>query len=368
MSLEKGQISHFQLLLAVGGFIIGAVVSPDYAVVITKQNTWIVTVSGFMVGLLFIWFYVKIALYFPGQNMVQLWQTIFGTWPGRAISFYYLFYFLLIVFANLREVINAINTYFLPETPMLAVLVPLILILAQAVSKGIEVIVRMLFLTLSLFLLVFIGVFILLIPQLDFTNLQPLFDFSLLDFLQGTHIVSAILFGEVLLFLMILPYTKEVTKTTKPVFAGTFIGFLFLILTAVRNQAVLGNLSQYVVFSTFEVVRLIDIAEVFTRMELLIVISFITLMFFRICLVYYASSLGLAQLFNLRSYRSIILPLGIVIAFYTVIIYDYNFDLGFVGTYIWPQVTVPFQILIPIAAYITIKIRKLPQGQGGKKK
>jgi len=363
--LEKTTISSSQLLFSVALFITGAVIATTYAVQIMKQNTWVVAITGFLASTALIWVYLKMALCFPGKNLAQILQIIYGPFLGKLIGGLYFSYFWLVLVANIRAVTDAINMYFLPETPMIAIFIALILVCAQAVSKGIEVIVRIALPFILISLLSLLITSLLLIPEMKFSNLLPLFDYSPMDLLQGTHIIAAIPFCEVIIFLMFIPHVPKIRSVPKSVIAGTALGFFFLFATTLRTQVVLGDLNSIVTLPVFEAVRFIDIANIFTRVELLIVIVYVLTASFKIFILYYATTAGISQLLKLKSYLPLILPLGVISISYAVIIYDYDFYLGYNASYFWPIFTIPFQIAIPLISLLLIKIRGLEK-QGEK--
>lgn len=65
-------------------------------------------------------------------------------------------------------------------------------------------------------------------------------------------------------------------------------------------------------YPSFEAVRLIDIAHILTRLEILIAINLLTMGFLRISVFFYGTVLGIAQLLDLRSYRLLVFPVGIL--------------------------------------------------------
>jgi len=62
-------------------------------------------------------------------------------------------------------------------------------------------------------------------------------------------------------------------------------------------------------------VQVIDIGDILTRVEVFVAINFITMGFIKVSVLFYGTVLGLAQVFNLSSYRPIITVISTVDSF-----------------------------------------------------
>ncbi|HBG15743.1 MAG TPA: spore gernimation protein, partial [Firmicutes bacterium] len=87
---------------------------------------------------------------------------------------------------------------------------------------------------------------------------------------------------------------------------------ILLMSSAVRTTGVLGKISESYIFPNYETDRLIDIGNTLTRLEILPVLNFLTMGFIKSSVSLYVTSLGTAQLLNLRTYRPVVIPLGIM--------------------------------------------------------
>ena len=82
-------------------------------------------------------------------------------------------------------------------------------------------------------------------------------------------------------------------------------------------------------------------------------------MFIKFIICYYAFTVGLATWLGLRSYQSIVLPIGVVIVALSLIIYpNYVAEKNFASK-IWPYYAIPFEFGIPLLLWVVAKIRKL---------
>jgi spore germination protein KB len=70
--------------------------------------------------------------------------------------------------------------------------------------------------------------------------------------------------------------------------------------------------------------------------------------FFKTTVTFYVSALGLAQIFKLKRYQSVLAPLGFLTAIYALIVYpDIIYGIRFAGT-IWSPYAAVFVLLLPL--------------------
>lgn len=78
--LEKGKISTRQLTILVMLLTIGdsILVIPPSTTHYAKQNAWISSLIGMVVGLLAIYMYSRVAKLYPKLTLIQVIQKVFG--------------------------------------------------------------------------------------------------------------------------------------------------------------------------------------------------------------------------------------------------------------------------------------------------
>lgn len=367
MRIEKGEISSTQLMFLVAGFIQGSTLIITFAFMVTKHDTWLAVLAGWAISLPFVLVYIAIAQKFPEKNLVQINDLVYGPYLGKLLSAFYIWYFLLTTGQNLRFLGDFILTYIMPETPLVVILIMFTFICAWAVRSGIEVIARCsgIFVAISLVIVVF--TFVLLLKDMKFTNFLPVLETPLKDFIHATHIVVIIPFGEMYTFLMVIPYLNKIKQARSSVLMGLFIGGATLITVTVRDIAVLGITSAIMVQPSFEAVRLIDIAKILTRLEILVAIVLLVTFFVKTSVFYYATVLGTAQLFNLRSYLHLVLPMGIICIALAIMVADSTMEQAYSSSDVWLFYMTPLEILLPSLTLLIAKMRGLSEQQGGKR-
>jgi magnesium-transporting ATPase (P-type) len=123
MSIEKGKISNQQLLFLIAGFVLGSALLIDFTVGLTEQQTWMVLLAGLVITAPVILSYVVLAKRFPGMNLVQINDMVYGRFLGKVISIYYIFFFSMTLSFNIRDVGELYITFLMQDTPFIFFLI-----------------------------------------------------------------------------------------------------------------------------------------------------------------------------------------------------------------------------------------------------
>ena len=364
MSIEKGKISGFQFMFLIIAFVQGSGLLISFIDSITKHDSWLVIISAFLVCIPFVLLYLALAKMFPGSNLIEINDIIYGPYLGKFVSALYVSYFLILLSLNLRDLGDFYVNFIMPETPLIFLLICFTLVCAYALRNGIEPMARISFTLVILGLSIIALTIILLLKDMKYSNFLPVFEIPLQIFFQGTHTIAAIPFGEVVVFLMVISSVNNIENVRKFTLWGLSLSALYLLTISMRNTAVLGNLSTIYISSGYQVTRLIDIGNFLTRLEVLIAISITTALFMKISILYYATVLGLSQITRLRTYLPLILPIGSIAVCLSLIIYDSTIDHAFQGVnYNAIQVT-PFEFILPPLSLLIAKLRGFSKKRG----
>lgn len=368
MKLENGQISNKQLMFLVLSFLQSMILTINFVYSITKQNTWIAVLTAFVITILFTMLYLKIGLKFPGKNLIEINDIVFGPYLGKLISASYIWFFFEYMIHYMYFFNSFWITYIMPETPRIAFLIMLIFVSNMAVRNGIECIARCSFVFIITVAISILAVTVLLIPDMKPSNLLPIFEVEPLKFIQSVHIILVIPFCDIVAFLYILPYTSNKLKVRKPVLIGLSLSAIQLLIVVLRDAAVLGPRMFIASSASFAVSRQIDIANVLTRLDVLIAITMLITIFMKITIFYYITVLGIAQILKLRSYKPLIVPIGAITISFATTLYPSDMEQIYAGQFVWPFYASTNEFIIPVITIIIIAIRRLPKKVGVKSK
>ncbi len=353
--LEKGTISNRELTLLVIGFILGSSVILTPAA-FAGHEAWLATLVGLAESLVFVIIYLTLLAKFPGKNIVQINDIAYGPYLGKLISFLYLWYFLhlcSLVFRNFGDFFSII----MPETPMPVFLVLLLIVSAWAVRSGIEVIARCSCVLVALVMGLIILSTLLLVNKMDASNLMPLLSQPVMNYVLASHSAATFPFGETIAFTMVIFAAKKSAKSNKYVIKGLIIAGLLLILIALRNITVLGNTHVISTYPSFDAVRLINVGEIINRLEIIVAIDFLTMGFLKICILYYATVLGMAQILKLKTYSPIVLPTGIIIVSMSVLQFNNVIENIEFAYNIYPYYSSVFEFILPLVSLAIVKLK-----------
>ncbi|HEX2927475.1 MAG TPA: endospore germination permease [Ruminiclostridium sp.] len=366
MKLENGEISNSQLMRLVLSFLQSMILTINFAYAITKHDTWIAVLAAFAIAVLIALVYTGIAKKFPGQNLVQINDIVFGRYLGKLISALYIWYFFQLIIHYMYFFNSFWITFIMPETPRAAFLVMFTFVCAMAVRKGLEVITRLTFSFITIVTISLLTVTVLLIRDMKLINLLPVFEISIKDFIQGVHIILAIPLCDIVVFLMILPYTADKQKIIKPVLVGLSLSVVQLMIVVLRDTAVLGPRLLVVSSASYAAIRQIDVANVLTRLDILVAVTLLITVFMKISIFYYVTVLSTAQILKLNSYKPLVIPIGAIAAAIAANLYPSDMEQVYAGTYVWPFNAFIGEFLLPIMTIIIIAIRRLPKKEGEK--
>lgn len=357
MKIEKGIISSSQLTFLIIGLFEANILTAAFISGIAKQNTWIVLIIGFFILLFMLFVYTSLNKIFPDKNLIEVNDVVYGKYFGKIMSILYIYYFWFIIPANLRFITDFFTVYLFPKTCITVLIVPLAAVCIYTVRKGIKVIARTGFILSVLSIIVAIVITLLTIKDVNLSNFLPFILPPLKKFMLAVNLIVALSFGEIIVFLMFFPYVNDKKQVRKDAFLGLINGVIYFLSIILRNIAILGNIAYIHVLPSYQVARLINVGEIITRMEVLIAVTLLFNMFLKICIFYYATVLSIAQCLNLRSYKPLVVPVGIISLILSITMFASPAEQSQVATSTYDVYAVPFIIIFPIITLIIAKVK-----------
>lgn len=356
MRLEQGRISSIQLVMLIIGYIFGTslILNPGR---MAGHDAWLTVLAGLTEGLIFVFIITALGTRFKGKNLIEINDLIFGSYLGKVVSLVYLWYFLHLASMVLRSYGDFFTDTIYPETPLIVFILLLVLVCASAVRNGIEVIVRCSLILVPLTIFFIITDTLLLLKDMKITNFLPIFDIPWQKFLWASHGAATFPFGETVAFLMVFAFVQDQQKVRARTLQAVVIAGLFLCVIVARNTAVLGITATVQTYPSFLAIRLIDIAKVLTRLEIIVMTSFLVMGFLKVAVLYYGTVVGLAQLFKLGSYLPLVFPVGIIMVTLSVFSFASSLELINFAYEKYPYYSLPFQVGLPLLSLIVASLR-----------
>lgn len=362
MKTQKASITPLQFMFSITCFLRSSSLLSSFSAPISKTDSWLVVLIASVVCLPFLWAFIMLMKAFPGKNLIEINDAVFGRIAGKIISAIYLWFFLTLTSLNLRDLGGFVGKSIMLKTPQIVIITVFILLCAWAVSLGLDIVTRYSVVFVILSSIILVVTIAATSNHMRLSNFLPILRQPMKNIIQSTNIVSTIPFGELVIFLMIMPQVNIKPKKLGRYFLpGFFLGAFLITLVVARDIAILGNTITIFAQPSFETLRMVSFFEVLTHMEILFAILLIILFFFKISLLFYVSMLAMSYLFRLDSYKPLILPSAAIIVVYSLIIFKSITKHLEVGRETAPFMWFIFEFLLPLLTLIIAYIRKLPQ-------
>lgn len=320
------------------------------------------TLFGALFAIPLVLVYARILYLFPGKDLFDIDNIIFGKKLGTIISMFFIWYAFYTAAKTLRIYWEFANTSMFPDTPYMIPVAFLAVICVIAVYKGIEVIGR----TCEIFAVITVAIamiaaFIFSIPDIHINNALPIFYNGTKPVLFSSFSSLIHPFGDIVVFLMVFSNLQNKKSSYKIYLVGTLISGFIMVITILRNVLVLGSdFSNLFYFKSQIAVSIIHIGEVFQRLEVLIFAPLLINVFARLSICIFICCRGVQKIFNFDEYRFAIVPTILLIISLSIII-----DKNMSSIMKWVLEVAPyyggfFEIILPVFVLICeeIKVRR----------
>ncbi len=357
----KEIISLKQFMLLVILFCMGSsiLLIPTSLAGEAKQDAWIISILGIFVGMMLVFLYSTIGQRFQTISIVQYSEEILGKWLGKIVSFWFCSYAFILSGIILKHLGDFVVTFLMPETSVETIIIIFLLLVIMGTRLGIETIARSAeILFIFILLLYFIAVFGLL-PEVDLTRLQPMFEGGIRPITRGLFQYIGSPYLELVIFLMIFPMINQIKKAKKTFLIGTLLGGISIMIPVFFCLVVLGpEMTALHTFSGFTVIKQINLGGFLQRLESIIaIIAFISI-FFKALICFYASTLGFSQIFNFKDFKFLIYPMGMILAVFSIISSP---NISYARTFfktIWTPYALTNGLFLPLILLVVVGIRK----------
>ncbi|MFP7295517.1 GerAB/ArcD/ProY family transporter [Bacillus safensis] len=316
--MEKAKISVIQLFSLMFIFEMGTALVINYGASAGK-DAWLSILLATFGGIALFFIYYFLFRQYPNLVFTGYIREVFGKHFGWILGLLYCLQFLYISGRNIRELGDLLVSSILSETPLIAINLTLVLVMCYVIHLGIEVVGR----TAEVFIVVLIllgaaGNFLVLVSgNVDFHQIRPFLEHGWKPIL--TTVYSDLLifpFGEMIVFLMLLPYLNRPQLAKRVWLAAVISSGLILSWMFVLNTSVLGiEVMQRSVFPTLTAVGKVNLFNFIERLDAIVVFTLLITVFFKASIYLYAAVVGITDLFKLNNYRQILFPIGTIVIF-----------------------------------------------------
>lgn len=349
MDIER--ISGKQLFVCSCLYTVGsAIIYIPHTVIITaKHDAWISSFLAVAVGLLLTCLYISIQKLYPELTLIQMLEATFGKWVGKVVGLITVVgFFYLIAIMALRDLGDLIVIQVMPDTPQLVIHFFFLIVVAYSVKHGLEVIARTAEILFPFSIGLYVFVAALLPLKTDLAHLLPVGANGWKPIVGGMISNLGFPFFEVFIFTLILTFVHPKQTLAKPFLGGVFLGGIMVAVATLNSLLVLGvEFSSSKLYAPYMLGAEINIGDVIQRLEVVIGAIWFISIYIKICLIVLLVAMGIKEIFNLKDYRLLSLPLCLLLLPLSITIMP---NIGYWNTIfdVWPFYGFIFAILLPL--------------------
>lgn len=324
-----------------------------------QADFWMAIILAIIISTPILLIFARLNVLFPDKNLFDITEYIFGKFLGKLFNLLFVFYVSYNALVILDSFANFVNTVSLPETPIIIPTIGFMFICAWAVKEGIEVMGRCSILFLLFGSTMMLSIVLLLIPQMDKSNIYPVFYNGIKPILNGALKTVGFPFTETIMFTMIFSASKSKNSPNKIYLLGLIIGGLTILIFALAEVLVLGvDIYLMAYFPAHTVSSILKASESIQRFEIIPSTGFLLAGFTKLSICLLAISKGFSKIFHFNEYRFLVTPITLLITCISIIFTDSMMSLFTWANEIFPKFAIPFQVILPIIVLIGAEIKK----------
>ncbi|MGQ3481937.1 GerAB/ArcD/ProY family transporter [Paenibacillus sp. TY11] len=326
-----------------------------------KQDAWLAMLLGAFAGLLLLLLHLAIHHQDPDLDLYMLFRRYMGKYLGTFFNLLFVGYFAYETSRNLRDLGEVTVLTLLNQTPMWIITLITIMVISNTVRYGYKVFLLVCLILLPFFVVGYTVISI-LIPATGLFKFE--FIFPVLEegwkpiFKAAIPEIVSFPFGQIVLFLVFYPLVhrgRNLTRAVTITYIITAVSLIFI------NQLIIFVLGPKIAANStlplLETVQLIDLAEVFERMDALFTLLLFLGLGTKMAAFFNGAVIGLEKITGI-GFKKWVIPLGALIYGLLFLSPNYTHHI-MIGRVVMINSWFPvFQFFLPLLLFIVIVIRK----------
>ncbi|MGR6127539.1 GerAB/ArcD/ProY family transporter [Paenibacillus sp. SER-28] len=352
--LKKARISVRQVTVLMFLSLIGdmLLIYPTIITHIAQQDAWISSILSIPLGLVIIYVLIRVHELYPNLSLIEAIRKILGPVFGSIVSCWYLFYFFMGTALNAREVGDFLSTQLFEETPLSVLLAMEVSLLVLTALAGIEAFSRVSEILLPVYVLIFCGLILALLPQIQLSNVRPVLENGLAPVAKGMVPGAGMPFASMSIMLMVFPFVNKRGHFKRDMLLASLIGGVLITLFLLLSLLIIGPfVTNYSPYISSALTTKINELNYITRIESLVSLTWALAAFFKGVIFFYAFTFGTTQLFRISNIRPFVIPAGGLVFGMTISITPNVFY--YVRTLVYPMSTWHYTngLIIPLVLW-----------------
>lgn len=352
-NFDVGTLNYFVTRAFLTGYLFHSLLK------LIKQDSWMIPLFSFIIGIGFICLIIYIFNYKPNLNFAEKLTNLFNKKIGTILVIIFClfcFFMCLLTYLNIN---NFIHGQFLSKTPILAIATMMIIAIFYILTKGINTIAKtgniLFFIAMILFFISLFGLF----PLIEIDNLKPIFNSNPKNYLESLDCFYA--FNIVpIIFLTIIPKDKiNNPKLKKTLFLSFLLSCVTMFFVMFATISTFGyELASLYKYPEFHVLKNISLIGLEARIESILIIQCIFDFFMFIVLTIYFIANSINSLIKIKNINILYIILCSTLVFLVNYFSKYNVYLGdFALNYVHIPVSI-FSTIFLLIICIRIKLKK----------
>jgi len=338
-------------------FYIGGIISYGTGAV-AGGDLWLATILAIMATLPLLMICARILSIFPQQDFFEILSLLFGKWFGKLLGLIFVWVALNLAAINLWDEGAYIVTNAMAETPRNAFVFVVIILAIWLVKSGIENFSSWAELFCIVTVPIVITVILLITPQMELANLQPVLANGYQPVIKGAFFLFSSHFGEVVVLLMLLSGLKNPQSYYKVFLIGFLLGGVWLLTTFSSEMMILGSdLYGISYFPIYAAVAKLNI-ESFKRTEQVVLILNVAYNFVKMALDLLIAACGISKIFGFKDYRFLTMPIGLLIFNLSNVLFTNIMERKIFQTEVFVYTKLIFILILPLLIWLVAEMRK----------
>ncbi|WP_128895758.1 GerAB/ArcD/ProY family transporter [Longirhabdus pacifica] len=323
----SSSITTIQLARLIPTIIVGGwpLVLPSYLVQVAKQDIWFAFIFSSAYGFFLIFMFYMLSKTYPKQHIFEISNALCGKILGTLINAVLIILIFIALVRDLSEVSIFIQTSLLPATPIeFIIFLQLIVVLyfgrhAIQTTFMINDVFFIVTFTVSVIILPFV-----LIGQFYIVNLQPIFELSLMNWINSNLVMFEI-FSDLIVIGAFLHMIKT-PQIGKAMRTGLTFTPFYLVIWIVFLVGVISPITlEKLAFPLYALVKLAKISEFLDRMDILFFSLWFPIFILKFVFLFHALHIGIKHFVRNQQVKVINRPLTLFIYLSGIILFS-NYD------------------------------------------